>query len=145
MNLGWRVRDAIWTNDSDLLIEVRSNVFTEEQGVSRDIDCDGRDPECIHFLAETDSGNPIGSARLHNDGKVGRVAVLKEWRRYGVGAEIMKNLILRAESLGMVQTYLHSQVAVVGFYEFLGYIKEGPNFDEAGIPHVLMTRVTDNT
>lgn len=34
--------------------------------------------------------------------------------------------------------YLHAQVAVIGFYESLGFRCVGPIFDEAGIPHRKM-------
>jgi len=64
--------------------------------------------------------------------------------RYGVGAQIMNSLILHSESLGMSKTFLHSQLAVQSFYEYLGYKSEGPIFDEAGIPHVYMARRTNN-
>tara|TARA_B100000614_G_scaffold260616_1_gene288015 strand:- start:2304 stop:2741 length:438 start_codon:yes stop_codon:yes gene_type:complete len=144
MNLDCRVRDAIWADDSFLIQSVRHNVFTLEQGVSHEIVMDGKDAQCIHFLAENCSGDPVGCARLSLEGRVGRVAVLEKWRRSGVGAKIMNSLILHSESLGMSQTFLHSQLAVQSFYEYLGYKPEGPIFDEAGIPHVYMARRTNN-
>ena len=49
MNLDWRVRDAVWNDDFNLIQTVRYSVFTLEQGVSREIDIDGKDPHCIHF------------------------------------------------------------------------------------------------
>ena len=55
----------------------------------------------------------------------------------------MRNLIKQSELLGMVKTYLHSQVSVTEFYASLGYRKEGPIFEEATIPHVLMLRESD--
>ncbi|MAN82842.1 MAG: GNAT family N-acetyltransferase [Verrucomicrobiales bacterium] len=144
MNLDCRVRDAIWADDSYRIQSVRHNVFTLEQGVSHEIVMDGKDAQCIHFLAENRSGDPVGCARLSLEGRVGRVAVLEKWRRSGVGAQIMNSLILHSESLGMSKTFLHSQLAVQSFYEYLGYKSEGPIFDEAGIPHVYMARRTNN-
>ena len=144
MNLDWRVRDAVWNDDFNLIQTVRYSVFTLEQGVSREIDIDGKDPHCIHFLAETNSGDPIGCARLAPSGRVGRVAVVKKWRRHGVGGKIMNCLINHSELLKMPKTYLHSQLMVVAFYESLGYKSEGSVFNEADIPHVLMVRKTNN-
>ena len=144
MNLDWRVRDAVWNDDFNLIQTVRYSVFTLEQGVSREIDIDGKDPHCIHFLAETNSGDPIGCARLALSGRVGRVAVVKKWRRHGVGGKIMNCLIKHSELLKMPKTYLHSQLTVVAFYESLGYKSEGSVFNEADIPHVLMVRKTNN-
>ena len=42
MNLDWRVRDAVWNDDFNLIQTVRYSVFTLEQGVSREIDIDGK-------------------------------------------------------------------------------------------------------
>ena len=106
---------------------------------------DGKDSQCIHFLAENRSGEPVGCARLSLEGRVGRVAGLDKWSRYGVGAKIMDSLIRQSDSLGMSKTFLHSQLAVQSFYEYLGYKSEGPIFDEAGIPHVYMARRTNNS
>ena len=142
MNLDWRVRDAVW-NDFNLIQTVRYSVFRLEQGVSREIDIDGKDPHCIHFLAETNSGDPIGCARLALDGRVGRVAVVKSGASWGSG-KIMNCLINHSELLKMPKTYLHSQLTVVAFYESLGYKSEGSVFNEADIPHVLMVRKTNN-
>ena len=86
----------------------------------------------------------LGTGRLSPEGKIGRLAVLKDWRGLGIGSEIMKNLIKQSESLGMSQTYLHSQVLVPEFYESLGYRQKGSIFEEAGIPHVVMLRDSDN-
>ena len=35
---------------------------------------------------------------------------------------------------------LDAQVPVIPFYERLGFVAEGPVFDDAGIPHRRMTR-----
>ena len=39
---------------------------------------------------------------------------------------------------GAPTIYLHAQVAVIGFYESMGFRCVGPIFDEAGIPHRKM-------
>jgi predicted GNAT family N-acyltransferase len=144
MERDWVIRNAEWETESALLYEVRSSVFVEEQGVDVSIERDGKDDQCHHSLAHDSSGKALGTGRLSPEGKIGRLAVLKEWRGSGIGSEIMRNLIKQSESLGMVRTYLHSQVAVTEFYESLGYRQEGPIFEEASIPHVVMFRESDN-
>ena len=143
MERDWVVRNAEWETESALLYEVRSAVFIEEQGVDVSIERDGKDDQCYHALAHESSGKVLGTGRLCPEGKIGRLAVLKDWRGLGIGSEIMRNLIKQSELLGMVKTYLHSQVSVTEFYESLGYRKEGPIFEEATIPHVLMLRESD--
>jgi predicted GNAT family N-acyltransferase len=44
----------------------------------------------------------------------------------------------RAEGLGVVE--LHAQVHAQPFYARLGYLPEGPVFEEAGIEHVVMVK-----
>jgi ElaA protein len=71
---------------------IRMRVFVSEQGVPRDIELDDDDQHAIHFLA-TDSGRAVGTARLVMRGKkakVGRMAVLKKYRRKGIGAACLR-------------------------------------------------------
>lgn len=41
---------------------------------------------------------------------------------------------------GFRNAILHAQVATRSFYAALGFVAEGPEFVEAGIPHVLMRK-----
>ena len=45
-----------------------------------------------HWLAATTDGHPIGCARLLED-RIGRLAVLPEYRRQGVGSALMRRII----------------------------------------------------
>jgi len=144
MKRDWVIRNAEWETESALLYEVRSAVFIKEQGVDVSIERDGKDHQCYHSLAHDSSGKVLGTGRLSPEGKIGRLAVMKDWRGLGIGSGIMRNLIKQSELLGMLRTFLHSQVSATEFYESLGYQKEGPIFDEASIPHVVMFRESDN-
>ena len=74
------------------------------------------------------------------DGHLGRMAVLAAWRRQGVGMALANALIARASERGDAEIVLHAQIHAVGFYRKLGFKPRGPEFDEAGIPHVEMAR-----
>jgi predicted GNAT family N-acyltransferase len=140
------VRRADWHNDRDRdqLMVVRRDVFVVGQNVSEEMELDGLDPQQAHFLAEDSAGNPIGTARLADSGKVGRVAVLENWRGRNVGLAIMQAVIANAESRGMTQLYLHGQTWTVPFYEKLGFVVDETvdEFLEADIPHRRMVRVS---
>ena len=119
---------------------IRMRVFVQEQGVPQDIELDCDDQRAIHFLAFT-STKAVGTARLvrHGHGaKIGRMAVLKNQRRKGVGRKLLKRAIEAARHLGAQKIYLHAQVPVIGFYEMWGFVGAGPVFEEAGIPHRKM-------
>ena len=122
------------------VFSIRIRVFVREQHVPAEIELDADDQRAIHFLA-THSGRAVGTARVvmsHGEAKIGRMAVLKSYRRKGVGAALLKRAILAAKRLHARRIYLHAQVAVTGFYERLGFRAVGRVFDEAGIAHRKM-------
>jgi predicted GNAT family N-acyltransferase len=87
-----------------------------------------------------DNGAPIGTARLDlaYGGKVGRLAVLADRRRDGIGRALMERLHAIARAHGAAKLWCHAQLTAVPFYERLGYTSVGPTFEEAGIDHVRM-------
>ena len=123
-------------------------VFVREQGVPAEIELDRDDRRAIHFLALI-SGKAVGTARVvmrRGNAKIGRMAVLKSHRRRGVGAKLLERAIVTAKKFGARKIYLHAQVAVIGFYEKLGFRCVGPVFDEAGIAHRKMVwKATGNS
>jgi predicted GNAT family N-acyltransferase len=119
---------------------IRLRVFVDEQRVPREIELDRDDPHARHFLA-VDSGKAVGTARVvlrRGNAKIGRMAVLKPYRQKGIGTKLLKQAVRQARQAGAKKIYLHAQVAVIGFYEKLGFRCVGPIFDEAGIPHRKM-------
>jgi predicted GNAT family N-acyltransferase len=121
-------------------LAIRIRVFVREQRVPAEIELDRDDQEAMHFLA-TQSGKAVGTARLvikHGAAKIGRMAVLKSYRRQGIGAALLKRALVAARRLRAGKIYLHAQVAVVGFYEKMGFHAVGKVFDEAGIGHRKM-------
>jgi len=135
-----QVRITSYGDAAEAIRLVRETVFVREQRVPRKLEWDGLDPDCTHALATDDDGNPIGAGRIQADGKIGRMAVLREWRGQGVGTAIAALLVGWAAGRGLASVYLHAQVAAVPFYEKNGFEQAGAVFVEAGIPHVNMTR-----
>jgi predicted GNAT family N-acyltransferase/gamma-glutamylcyclotransferase (GGCT)/AIG2-like uncharacterized protein YtfP len=125
---------------------IRMRVFVKEQGVPPEIELDRDDKRAIHFLA-TVTGRAVGTARVvmrHGGAKIGRMAVLKNYRGKGVGKTLLKRAIVNARKLGAEKIYLHAQVPVIEFYEKMGFRCVGPVFDEAGIPHRKMILAKGN-
>lgn len=134
----YTVRLASWRNDSSVLKRVREAVFILEQGISVELEWDGLDAECIHVLAADAMLSPIGTARLLPDGTIGRMAVLKDWRRQGVGSALMERLLKEAMDRQIRQVTLNAQLYVTSLYRKFGFKTVGEEFIEAGIPHVRM-------
>jgi len=119
---------------------IRIRVFVKEQGVPREIELDNDDHRATHFLA-TVGARAVGTARMVSHrgvAKIGRMAVLKSYRRRGVGAKLLTRAIAAARRIKARKIYLHAQVAVAGFYQRMNFHAVGPVFDEAGIAHRKM-------
>jgi len=129
-----------WADKRDELLAVRRAVFIEEQGVPESIEIDGRDTDCRHVLAADSAGRPIGSARLDDSGKIGRMAVLCEYRGRGVGTMMLRAIMDCGRASGITDFHLSAQITAVGFYEKMGFRAAGPKFHEAGIIHIDMRK-----
>ena len=121
---------------------IRNKVFCEEQKVSKDIEFDGLDHLCTHFVVYK-KNHPIGTARLREKRKgifkIERVAVLKSERLRGIGKFLMLSVIENVkENENLVKLILHSQTQVTNFYEMLGFERTGKEFFEDNIPHMKM-------
>jgi predicted GNAT family N-acyltransferase len=127
-------------------LAIRRAVFIEEQGVpeSEEIDEHDGDPasvtSALHVLARI-GGRAVGTGRLLLDypagtnAHIGRVAVLLEERRGGVGRAVMRALEGEARQRGFAGITLAAQLQAIPFYELLGYVVRGDVFLDAGIEH----------
>lgn len=128
--------------DLEACRQVRHEVFVRGQGVPEDLEVDGRDPECAHFVARLDA-RVVGTARLRDadgDAKAERVAVLEAARGAGAGRALMDALEAEARARGYPCVVLSAQEPVLPFYERLGYCIESERFFEAAIPHRKMRK-----
>ena len=117
---------------------IRDTVFCLEQNIPRDIEWDGEDSECTHVIASHHNGTSIGTGRIKSDGKIGRLAILKDFRGQGIGERVLMSLIDVARDKGLKQVYLHAQIQAESFYRKRGFQKDGDEFIEANIRHVKM-------
>lgn len=136
-----RARLAITAADRERCLALRRAVFIDEQSVPEDLELDGHDDDAVHILVtdDDDAALAAGTARLRavdaDTAKAQRVAVARERRGHGVGRVVMEFLHDEARRRGHRRVRLSSQVSAIPFYERLGYVAEGPVYDDAGIPH----------
>lgn len=141
MKARYSVRQASWNADQDALRRIRLTVFVEEQGVPVELEWDGLDPDSVHFLAVESNGAPIGTVRLLPDGHIGRMAVLKPWRKQGVGYALLTRVLDYARARGDRKVMLNAQTTAVEFYRRVGFTVIGDEFMDAGIPHLYMEKI----
>lgn len=132
-----KIRPGDWPVDEPAIATVRRAVFIEEQGVPEVLEWEAIDPECDWFVAQA-GATLVGTARLTRQGRIGRMAVLADWRGRGIGAGLLGMALARAQSLGLPQVELHAQCHALGFYQRFGFVAVGPEFSEADIPHRQM-------
>lgn len=133
--LQYDVKLVLWDDARPELAGVRRAVFIEEQRVPEELEWDEHDAHAIHALASTAAGTPIGTGRLLSDGRIGRMAVLGPFRGRGVGSAILRLLLEAARERGYPEVRLHAQTHALRFYAKYGFVAEGDEFIEAGIPH----------
>jgi predicted GNAT family N-acyltransferase len=144
-----RIELSAWSEAHAEALRIRERVFVQEQGVPAELELDQHDPQCVHALARDETGRAVGTGRLlpaESHGArivshVGRMAVLKEWRGRGVGGALLARLIDAARERGDMEIVLAAQIHAQGFYRAHGFLEEGDEFTEAGIPHRTMRRV----
>ncbi len=139
----FRVEPADYQTDFQDLRRVRESVFVVEQNVPIELEWDALDPLCRHVLARDNTNRAIGTGRLTPEGKIGRMAVLPEWRGKGVGESLLQALVDQTRTLGWKEVILNAQASAIDFYTRYGFEPVGARFQEAGIEHQTMRRAIE--
>lgn len=127
-----------WKMDKQALSEIRKKVFIKEQNVPEELEWDDFDDECTHVLVTDKNHSPIACGRMKADGHIGRMAVLKVYRKTGIGAAILISLLNTAKQKKLSRVYLHAQTSAISFYEKQGFKTYSEEFMDANIPHKSM-------
>jgi predicted GNAT family N-acyltransferase len=121
--------------------QIRTQVFQEEQGVPAKLEFDGLDAGATHLLAQI-NGEAVGTARIReidgNTVKIERLAVLPNYRKQGIGKQLMVSALSAITQRGKFLVIVHAQEYIIQLYQQLGFEVVGEKFNEAGIPHVKM-------
>lgn len=122
------------------VFEIRKKVFQKEQGISKEQDFDGLDEEADQIIAFF-KGKPVGCCRIRfidNKAKWERLAVIKKYRRRGIGKEITKYVIQYCKNRDVKELCFHAQHYLEDFYKKMNFKTRGEPFQEVGIKHIEM-------
>ncbi len=120
--------------------EIRVKVFVEEQGFKEEFD--ELDNICIH-LVTFDGDKPCATVRFYEQGGayyIGRLAVIKEYRKHHLGAKIVNEAEKLIKERGGKEIRLHSQVQAMPFYAKQGYEPFGEQDFDEDCPHQWMKK-----
>lgn len=122
--------------------EIRKKVFVQEQHCPEEEEFDAVDKYAMFAAVYDDDGNIVGTGRVFIDDQgryhAGRIAVLKEARGNSYGDFIVRMLCDRAFNNGAEKVHLGAQIQAIGFYEKIGFVVCGEEYQDAGIPHKPM-------
>lgn len=122
---------------------IRKSVFIIEQGIDEKEEFDrfDNDNKTDYLLLYFDK-KPVATARLvYNDNKfkIGRIAVLKEFRGEHLGDSIVRVIISKAFDRGAEIVYVDAQNYAVPFYQRFGFTVIGDEIIDRGLPHMPMS------
>jgi predicted GNAT family N-acyltransferase len=140
--LTYEVRRAEGEEEMAALIELRHEVFCEEQGVPVREELDGRDHEAMHLVAISGT-DVLATCRLLFVGatvQFSRLAVRASARRRGIASALLERADEEARAGGARRLVLHAQTYARSLYDQAGYEPRGRVFMEAGIEHIAMEK-----
>ncbi len=120
-------------------LDLRFEVFVQEQKVDKFLEFDGLDDVCIHYLIEAD-GIPVATCRWRETSegiKIERFAVKNNFRSKSIGSVLLK-YVLDDIKAGSKDVYIHAQFDAIKFWEMNKFVTSGNSFSEAGITHFKM-------
>ena len=118
---------------------IRYEVFVIGQNCPEEIEWEFEE-DSTHFLI-FNNNKAVATARhrkTEKGFKLERFAVLNTERGKGYGHQILKAILEDLKEFNAM-IYMHAQTDVIKFYEMMGFVKTGNEFEEAGIMHYKMT------
>jgi ElaA protein len=122
------------------LLRLRVDVFVVEQACPYP-ELDGRDtePGTVHVWHEVD-GEVVSCIRILENGDsraIGRVATAQHARGRGLSAALVRHGI---DLCAGHQIDIGAQAHLEGWYARFGFVRNGPDYLDDGIPHLPMRR-----
>ncbi len=140
----WRFRhfDLFSPREWHAMLALRTSIFVVEQGCPYQ-EADHKDPLSWH-LEGTLHGQLIAGMRLvppgvsYDEASIGRVVVMPEYRREGLGGKLMLRGIAAAKALWPGGIRISGQGYLEDFYKTLGFVTVRGPYLEDDIPHFEM-------
>jgi predicted GNAT family N-acyltransferase len=136
------ISQVTWADAEKYLRAVRTPVFIVEQFVTPEFEWDEIDHSAVHLLA-TLNNQAIGCLRIIDYHKIGRMAVLKEYRGNGLGAALLLAAVAICKQHGSKNVVLSAQTHAIGFYQRCGFQVTSEVYQDLHIPHVDMQMLLD--
>jgi ElaA protein len=144
--MDWQLKpfDALTPGELYALLALRSDVFVVEQNCVY-LDTDGLDSVALHLWLP---GTPhaLAVARLlppgscYAEASIGRVATAGRVRRTGLGRALFQRALNEVAQRWPGPVRIMAQSYLTKFYADFGFLIQGDEFLEDGIPHFYMRK-----
>ena len=122
----------------------RWEVLRKPLGMAMDSLADSIEEESFHLMGVDKDGNVIASGRVHfnsvHEAQIRYMAVDDNFKRQGIGSEIVNALEKYALSKKANTMTLNARENAISFYLSLGYSEVCPYQSDTGIPHKTMKK-----
>ena len=125
------------------VLRLRQEVFAVEQQ-SIYLDLDNRDQQALHMLCTLDD-QVLAYQRMlppglsFPDSSMGRIVVSPTARGLQLGKQLtQRGIDFNRETWPASDIRINAQLYLKVFYEELGFVVQGEEYDEDGIPHIQM-------
>ncbi len=107
---------------------VRIQAMARKHQIPLEAEFDEHDTPTTKYIVVVDDFLPVATCRLYPvEGKsmmLGRIVVLPEYRRQGIGTMVVQEAEKWAKELGCEKAVLESRDNKVAFYETMGYVPD---------------------
>lgn len=145
--LTWHTKSfkELTTDELYSILQLRSKVFVVEQDcVYQDVD--NKDQKALHVFGLKNK-EVVAYSRIFKAGdyfkeaSIGRVVVAENYRKYGLGHELLKQCLQAIKQhYKTEEVKISAQTYLKNFYKQYNFKQVGEEYLEDGIPHIAMLR-----
>lgn len=146
MNFEIKSFNELTANEMYEIAKSRFEVFVCEQKIVDEQDFDDKDKKSYHVMLK-EGERIVAYSRIlpnglaYNNASIGRVLVLKDYRRKGIAQQMMEACVeFIKENLNDNAVVLSAQLYIKSMYESVGFRAISEVYNEVNIPHIKMKR-----
>ncbi|MGX7167524.1 GNAT family N-acetyltransferase [Facklamia hominis] len=136
----FRVKDELWMKAAVYAIRTEADVFGLGSSLQGDFK---EDTDSSRYVLITEGIYPVSTCRINvlnpDTAKIERVATHPKFQGKNYGREVILAAEKWLKEEGISKIYINSRVAVVGFYEKLGYQSDPSSVTGEGTFQCIMT------
>jgi hypothetical protein len=124
-----------WEDTQSQITRIRKRVFMDEYHLPLNFLRHKDDHDRYHVVAYEDlTGRAIGTGCIHQDGHIGRIAILPAWDKTDSVAHVIVDYLMHiAKALKVERVWLNAPVNTLGYYDYRDFYPMGDTFQYCGV------------